>query len=599
MNLVRGWWWLLLAPLFSLVIFRESLGTWFFKDDFAWLGLGLSIYDFPSLLDALFAPKAQGTIRPLSDRLPFLLGYGLFGLDARPFRIFIFAVHSANLILLAWLVFRWTASRVAAVAAAVIWTAHSSIAQPLSWNSSMNQVLWPACMLAAFHAREVGRNAREWVFFLLGFGVLELNVVYPALVLARFPERWRTTIPLFVASGVYTVFNRWVTPPNSNPLDAMDFRPASILETLWRYLQMSMGSFRPDFRPELAEFLLGCTVVAVAGFLLGLALERDRLMFFGLAWFVICLGPVLLLRQHISDYYLAVPSAGLGIAFGLSFARRPLLLALPVLAYLTGSLVVSREITHYNRHESDLARNLVLGVKQAVALHPDKIILLAGITNDQFWGAVVDSPFRLIPGAKVYLVPGSEKNIDAHPELGDPFLSILPAVAARRALDTNQAIVYAAGGSPLRNVTNLYRGIAALEWGDSLAAIVDVGQPLLASQLGTGWENIDQGFRWMGPSAEITLGGPGNELFVECFRAENEPRQELVKLDIYSGEAWVGSFSVPRRERFVGKLIIPPALAALPRLPLRLTVTPPVVTPDDRRSLGLAFGTIGRHVTVP
>ena len=599
MTLVRRWWWLLIAPLFSLVIFRESLGTWFFKDDFAWLGLGLMIHDFPSLLDALFAPKAQGTIRPLSDRLPFLLGYWLFGLDARPFRIFIFAVHSVNLMLLAWLVYRWTSSRVAAVAAAVIWTAHSSIAQPLSWNSSMNQVLWPACMLAAFQAREVGRKAREWAFFLLGFGVLELNVVYPALVLARYPERWRATLPLFAASGVYAVFNRWVTPPNTNPLYAMDFRPTSILETLWRYLQMSMGSFRPDFRPELADFLLGCTVVAVVGFVLGLVLERDRLMYFGLAWFVICLGPVLLLRQHISDYYLAVPSVGLGIAFGLAFARRPLLLALPVLAYLAGSLVVSREITRYNRHESDLARNLVLGVKQAVALHPNKIILLAGISNDQFWGAVVDIPFRLIPGAKVYLVPGSEKNIDAHPDLGDPALSILPAPAARLALATNQAIVYAAGGTPLRNVTNLYRGIAAREWGDTLAAIVDVGQPLLAPQLGVGWESIDQGFRWMGPTAEITLGGPGNELFVECFRAENEQRQELVKLEIVSGESWIGSLSVPRRDHFVGKLLIPPHLAALPRLPLRLIVTPPVIPPDDGRSLGLAFGTIGRRVTAP
>ncbi len=599
MSLLRSWWWLVIAPLFSLVIFRESLGTWFFKDDFAWLGLGLSIHDFPSLLDALFAPKAQGTIRPLSDRLPFLLGYWLFGLDARPFRVFVLTVHSINLMLLAWLVYRWTSSRVAAVAAAIIWTAHSSIAQPLSWTSSMNQVLWPTCILAAFHARELGRKAREWLFFILGFGVLELNVVYPALVLARYPERWRSTLPLFAASGVYTVFHRWVTPPNTNPLYVMDFRPASILETLWKYLQMSMGSFRPDFKPELADFLLGCTIIAVTGFLVGVALERDRLMLFGLSWFLICLGPVLLLRQHISDYYLAVPSAGLGIAFGLAFARRPRLLALPVIAYLAGSLVVSREITHYNRHESNLARNLILGVKQAVALHPDKIILLAGITTDQFWGTVVDDPFRLLPGAKVYLVPGSEKSINAHPELGDPALSILPASAARLALANNQAIVYSAGATPLRNVTNFYRVIAAQEWGNGLANIVDVGQPLLAPQLGSGWENIDHGFRWMGPTAEVTLGGPGNELFVECYRAKNEPRQDLVKLDIYSGPSLLGSLTVPRQDNFVGKLLIPPHLAALPSLLLRLTVTPPVVTPDDGRSLGLAFGKIGRRVTVP
>ena len=593
MTWVRRWGWLAIAPLVCLLVYRQSFVVWFARDDFAWLGISAEILDFPSLLGALFGPRAQGTIRPLSDRLPFLLSYTWFGLEAKPLRIAIFVAQCANLVLFARLVYLWTASRAAAVVASLCWTLHSSLAQPLTWASAMNQILWPGCVLSALLCRHAGRRLGEWIFFLLGFGVLELNVVYPVLALLRYPDRWRSTMPLLAVSAAYALGNRWIAPANTSPVYAMNAHPLSILHTLGQYVLMSMGSFVPWSVHARTPYLLGATLLALGGLVAVGLLERNRLMLFGGAWFLVCLGPVLLLPGHITDYYLVVPAAGLGLAFGVAAVRRPRLMVLPLAAYGAGSYLLGQEILLYNRRQAEAARVLVRGVEQAVALHPGKTILLAGINSDQFWNIVVDDPFRLIPGARVYLVPGSEQNIDAHPELGDRLRSVLPRPQTRGALLSGAAIVYAAGGKPLRNITSHYREMAAMEWADALAPVVELSQPFLAAQLGKGWEPIEQGFRWMHPRAEIKLGGPGGTLFFECYRGEAEPRTGPVTLTIRHDGQVLGVFTLPR-DRCRGELVLPAPLRATPALHLELTASPAFTLPPDKRALGLAFGTIGR-----
>jgi hypothetical protein len=76
----------LAPPLLCLALNWRGFTGWFRGDDFAWLGTGIYIQNFHDFLVAIFAPQAQGTIRPLSERLFFLLGFSLFGLDACPSR---------------------------------------------------------------------------------------------------------------------------------------------------------------------------------------------------------------------------------------------------------------------------------------------------------------------------------------------------------------------------------------------------------------------------------------------------------------------------------------------------------------------------------
>ncbi len=55
------------APVIvCLAVYWTGIRCWFVQDDFAWLGLGRNVNSFSDLLYTLFAPMAQGTIRPLS-----------------------------------------------------------------------------------------------------------------------------------------------------------------------------------------------------------------------------------------------------------------------------------------------------------------------------------------------------------------------------------------------------------------------------------------------------------------------------------------------------------------------------------------------------
>jgi len=68
--------------LLCLALYWRAFNAWFRADDFAWLGTGIYVQNFHDLLIALFAPQAQGTIRPLSERMFFLAGFSIDSLFA-------------------------------------------------------------------------------------------------------------------------------------------------------------------------------------------------------------------------------------------------------------------------------------------------------------------------------------------------------------------------------------------------------------------------------------------------------------------------------------------------------------------------------------
>src|SRR5579863_1614017 len=102
-------WWVILCAL-CLAIHWLGFRAWFRADDFAWLGLAPNVHNWHDLLFALFQPRAQGTIRPWSERAFFMAGYAAFGLDALPYRIVIFATEFADLFLVLWIGRRLTGS---------------------------------------------------------------------------------------------------------------------------------------------------------------------------------------------------------------------------------------------------------------------------------------------------------------------------------------------------------------------------------------------------------------------------------------------------------------------------------------------------------
>src|SRR5262249_5840276 len=178
----------ILPPLLCPALYWYGFRAWFRADDFAWLGVGKDIHGWRDLLLALFQPRAQGTIRPWSERLFFMALYGAFGLDALPYRLVVFATQFANLTLIQWIGARLTGMRAAGFWAAVFWLVNSAQAEPLGWTTVYNQVLCAFFLLLAFYFLlryvETGDrrfNTWQWIVFLLGFGALEINLVYPAL----------------------------------------------------------------------------------------------------------------------------------------------------------------------------------------------------------------------------------------------------------------------------------------------------------------------------------------------------------------------------------------------------------------------------------
>src|SRR5205085_12116299 len=142
--------------------------------------------------------------------------YALFGLDALPFRICVFVTQIANLTLIRAVAQRVTGSPAAGFWAVMLWIANTALIPVMTWSSVYNQALCGFFLLLAFwfllRYIETGDrrfNWAQWIIFLLGFGALEINVMYPALAasytLLCARKYFRRTLPLFVPSAVFTL----------------------------------------------------------------------------------------------------------------------------------------------------------------------------------------------------------------------------------------------------------------------------------------------------------------------------------------------------------------------------------------------------------
>ena len=239
--------WRVLPVVLLVAFYWQGLDTWFYQDDFGWLNVRRDIHGWADLLPALFAPKAHGNMRPLSETGFFTLFSALFGVDAMPFRIWVFLTQAVSLVLLGSVARRIAASSAAGFWAQIFWAANCGVAVVMCWTSIYNQALCGFFLLLAFWCLlrwiETGERRWElahWAAFLAGFGALETNVVYPALAAlytwfaAR--KRLRGVLPMFGVSGLYLVLHFAAAPPPAGGVYAMhpDFSIAATFLTYWK-----------------------------------------------------------------------------------------------------------------------------------------------------------------------------------------------------------------------------------------------------------------------------------------------------------------------------------------------------------------------------
>ena len=610
--LAKVLWWAC-PPLFCLALYWYGLKAWFQTDDFAWLGIHSQVYDMPSFFHAMFAPMAQGTVRPLSERLFFLSFERIFGVDALPFRIFVFLTQFLNLALLAAIVARMTGSRMAGFMAAIFWTANSALAVAMTWSSSYNQVQCAAFLLGALYCLlryiETGWarwNIAQWSIFLLGFGALEINIVYPAIAAAYtlFCARkaFLKTMPMFGVSILYAIANFTYAPKQKTGAYAMHL-DASIFQTLWSYITWAPGVVRSSPTPEGWELpATAAVLLSLAGFAAWRLRKQDWLVLFFLAWFLIVIAPYLPLRDHISDYYLTIPVIGLAMLGGWGFAKawkahvvwRLAAIAVAAL-YVYPSAMQGRIVTTWYYKRSIPIRNLYRAVERAHELHPKQIILLTGVDSELFWGGMIDKPFRLIDRTEVYLMPGSEGMIEPHPDVGDVNEQVMPRGVAGRAITSGAAVVYAVTGNRLTNMTGAFRG-QAQQWMSKPVMTIDVGQAFLSDLLGPGWYPIESGYRWMPKRATFRIGGPATaeeKLYLRGFYPKEQLAKAPVRVQVSidgqrAGELTLGlndyefNLGYPLRPDLIGK----------ESMQVEIQVSRAVDDGSSGRELGLAFGVI-------
>src|SRR5262249_42851862 len=115
---------------------------------------------------------------------------------------------------------------------------------------------------------------------------------------------------------------------------------------------------------------------------------------------------------------------------------------------------------------------------------------------------------------QIYLAPGSEKQIDAHPDLGNIAEFVAPAGVVSKALERDQMEVYDVRGPRLRNITSAY---AARPLATNLPLRVDTASPLTTYLLGPEWYHSDGNHRWMPGRARLRMGAPatvGQKLYL-------------------------------------------------------------------------------------
>jgi hypothetical protein len=444
--------------IFLLAFYWRGLGDWFYQDDFGWLHIG-PVTGFSSLLSMLFAPKAHGNIRPWSENLFFYGLKALFGINPLPFRVVVFATVAADVVLLAALVRRLTSSALAAACAPILWLANPNVAPALCWTSIYNESQYLVFLLLAFLLFLRGKYWQQMIVFALGLGSLETAVMYPAIVLAYVllydrTKLWRT-VPLFAISAAYTVLHFWVAPAAKSGPYAIQI-DGRMFQTLWSYVKQALGP------QELAQFhwtwpawlTVAGTAVVGAGLIVAIVVA-GRVGWLGLAWFLALLVPMFPLPDHVEAYALTGPAMGIAIILAGALARRPSVIGGIAALYLAICLPAAWDVTGWHVARSFIARDLVNGVLAYDRAHPDKTLLITGLSTDQFYAGFADRPFDTFGRWNIFIAPGGGQKVDDFRGLVPLYGLPLETVKAR--LNAGQAAVLDVSGADVRDVTGQFR----------------------------------------------------------------------------------------------------------------------------------------------
>jgi hypothetical protein len=589
------------------VLYWGGLVAWFQRDDFAMLSLRTLLASGRSLSWVLFAPVAQGTIRTLSERLFYVSFSALFGLNSLPYRAAAFLTFATALMLLQGVCSKLTGSRAAGFWAAIFWLVNSALAIPLSWTAEYYELLCAFFFLLDFwlliRYAETGERRfyiAQWVTFLAGFGVLELNVVYPALAtvyaLCYVPRLLRKVLPLFAVSFAYMAVHIAVAPlPAAGPYTL--YWDWHVFQTLATFSAWALGpawlslvGVHSLFLRFVLTALLGAGLISFA--VCKLRQRQWRVLLFP-AWFVIVLSPLLPLRQHVSYEYLTVPLIGLAMWAGAAVVAgfeagswKRVATVLLLATYIGVSIPIGHSLTRLYHDRSIRARDLVFGVAALNETRPDSIVILKGVSAEMFDDTIYPRALQLAGVREVYVVSdGDERRIIAGRTLDSAASFLIDGARERDLLAEGRAVVY--------DVSNGVRDVTAES---GIASRIEMGDTTRAKQLGPSWYPREGSYRWMPKRASVMLRRPrelGEKLYLKgyCPAAALRTGPLAVEVRVDGEKLPLVSVQKPNAE-FSFSLPLPAEAKGKAKIVVEVEVGRTFHAPGDNRELGLVFSSM-------
>ncbi|HJQ83778.1 MAG TPA: hypothetical protein VKA21_06875 [Candidatus Binatia bacterium] len=364
---------------FYLASYGDCVDDFFYLDDFALMGQAShvrTLADWP----LFFVPAKTFLLYRPACVMYFSLLHRVFGYDAIGYHAVHLGLHVATGLVVYGLAARLLASRPLGLATALLYATAPGHAIAACWIALCTMTATAFFYLLGLVCW-LGRGTARWRWwatlacFVLAVLSSEHGVTFPvaltaAAVLLEPGRTWRAVAreqapfyALALAYGtaklvyVFFIFPHALTPDERTFIRwayGTTFAPAAVLLNLGRYLGHALDlAHGLATAPGPALAAAGVVLVAAAGTTL-LALRPGvpatiRIVAFGLDLFVIALGPVLILREHLFSYYVGTATEGLalalvGLARALPGVRRLAPAALVVAALATHVFVTARSV---------------------------------------------------------------------------------------------------------------------------------------------------------------------------------------------------------------------------------------------------------------
>jgi hypothetical protein len=160
------------------------------------------------------------------------------------------------------------------------------------------------------------------------------------------------------------------------------------------------------------------------------------------------------LPDHVEEYALAGPAMGIAMIWAGALARRPRVIAPMAALYLAICLPAAWDVTSWHVARSFIARDLVTDLVAYDRAHPDKMLLITGLSTDQFYAGFADRPFDMFGLQNIFVAPGGGQKVDD--QRGFLPRYELPPETVKALLSAGKATVLDVSGPGVRDVTGQF-----------------------------------------------------------------------------------------------------------------------------------------------